>query len=244
MGEDHMHARASKSLILERNGEKDGFGDRFGRDLPEGSLLFMEGKAGSGKSIFCQRFCYGFLKNGETCSYISTQYTVKSFLRQTASVGYDSREYLMNGKLFFISTEVTLAETLPRKTFLQGLTSSKKLFDPNIIFIDSLSTLLNESLTVNNLVDLTSFFNRLKGSGKIIVLTANPDDWSKDIHSAFQMFSDIHFNVTRESMPGVGIVHNIYVEKFNGALHRYEPMTTFSVKPGSGLTIETSGVAF
>jgi len=239
-----MSSKFMKSLILERKGERDGFGERFGRDIPEGSLVFIEGKAGTGKSIFSQRFCYGFLKNGETCSYISTQYTVKSFLRQTASVGYDAREYLMSGKLFFISTEVMLAETLPRETFLDGLTTSKKLFDPDIIIIDTLSTLLNESLNKKNLSSITSFFNRLRGSGKIIFITANPDDWSKDLHGTFQMVCDIHLKTTRESMPGIGIVHNIYIEKFNGARHRYEPLTTFSVKPNTGLTIETSGVAF
>ena len=135
-----------KSIHLERKGEDDGFSQRFGKVIPDGSLIFVEGKEGTGKSIFCQRFCYSFLKNGSTCSYVSTQYTIKSFLRQTASVGYDVRSYLMRGKLFFISTEVMLAETLPKNTFLDGLLSCKKLFDPDIIFIDSLSTLLNESL--------------------------------------------------------------------------------------------------
>jgi flagellar protein FlaH len=235
---------ASKSLILERKGEKDGFAERFGKELPEGSLIFIEGKEGTGKSIFCQRFCYSLLKNGSTCSYVSTQFTIKSFLRQTASVGYDIRKYLMKGKLFFISTEVMLAETKPKSTFLEGLLTCKKLFDPEVIFIDSISSLLVESLNENNLIDLTNFLNRLKGSGKILVITANPNEWSPRIHSSFQMFCDIHFKVTRESMPGVGIVHNIYLEKFNGARHKYEPLTTFSVRPGVGLTIETSGVAF
>jgi flagellar protein FlaH len=236
--------KSMKSLILERKGEKDGFAERFGRAFPSGSLVFLEGKEGTGKSIFSQRFLYSFLKHGSACSYISTQFTVKSFLRQTASVGYDIREYLMNGKLFFISTEVMLAETLPKSTFLDGLTTSKKIFDPEIVIIDSLSSLLNESLNKKNLVDLTSFFNRLKGSGKIIIITANPNDWDVEIHSILQMICDIHFKVSRESMPGIGIVHNIYIEKFNGAQNRYEPMTTFSVQPGYGLTIETSGVAF
>lgn len=234
----------AKSILLERKGEDDGFAQRFGKAFPDGSLIFLEGKEGTGKSIFCQRFCYSFLKNGSTCSYVSTQYTIKSFLRQTASVGYDVRSYLMRGKLFFISTEVMLAETLPKNTFLEGLITCKKLFDPDIIFVDSLSTLLNESLNKDNLVDLTSFFNRLKGSGKIIIVTGNPSEWSAEIHNAFQMISDIHFKVTRETMPGVGIVHNIYLEKFNGARSKYEPLTTFSVRPGVGLTIETSGVAF
>jgi len=234
----------AKSIILERKGEKDGFAQRFGKEIPDGSLVFMEGKSGTGKSIFCQRFCFSFLKNGSTCSYVSTQYTIKSFLRQTASVGYDVRKYIMGGKLFFISTEVMLAETLPKTTFLEGLTTCKKLFDPDIIFIDSLSTLLIESLNENNLVDLTNFFNRLKGSGKIIVATGNPDEWSEYIHNAFKMICDVNFKITRESMPGVGIVHNIYLEKFNGARNKFEPLTTFSVRPGVGLTIETSGVAF
>jgi flagellar protein FlaH len=234
----------SKSIILERKGEKDGFAQRFGKEIPDGSLIFIEGKEGTGKSIFCQRFCYSLLRNGSTCSYVSTQYTIKSFLRQVHSVGYDMRNYLIRGKLFFISTEVMLAETKPKSTFMEGLTTCKKLFDPDIIFIDSLSTLLLESLTEDNLIDLTNFFNRLKGSGKMIWVTGNPNEWSDRIHHAFQMICDVHFKITRESMPGVGIVHNMYIEKFNGAKFKYEPMTTFSVRPSVGLTIETSGVAF
>jgi len=234
----------AKSIILERKGEKDGFAQRFGQFIPDGSLVFIEGKEGTGKSVFCQRFCYSLLKNGFTCSYVSTQYTIKSFLRQSASVGYDVRKYLMAGKLFFISTEVMLAETLPRSTFLDGLLTCQKLFDPEITFIDSLSTLLNDSLKKENLVDLTNFLNRLTGSGKIIFMTGNPNEWPEDIHNALKMISDIHFKITRESMPGIGVVHNIYLEKFNGARHRFEHLTTFSVKPGTGLAIETSGVAF
>jgi len=234
----------SKSLILRRKGETDGFGERFGEEIPDGSLLFIEGKEGVGKSIFCQRFCAGILGNGHTCSYVSTQFTIKSFLRQTASVGYDVRKYLMSGKFFFISTEVTLAETKPTSTFLEGLMTARKLFDPDVVFIDSLSTLLKNSLTEENFVELTSFFNRLTGSGKIIIFTANPNEWPEEIHNSFKMITDIHCKVAREAMPGIGIVHNAYVEKFNCARKKYEPMTTFSVKPGSGLAIESSGVAF
>lgn len=104
--------------------------------------------------------------------------------------------------------------------------------------------MLNESLNKDNFTDLTSFLNRLKGSGKIIILTANPNDWSDDIHNSFKMFTDIHYRISRESMPGIGVVHNLYIEKFNGARKKYEPMTTFSVKPNVGLSIESSGVAF
>ena len=59
----------AKSLVLRRKGETDGFGERFGEEIPDGSLLFIEGKEGVGKSIFCQRFCASILENGNTCSY-------------------------------------------------------------------------------------------------------------------------------------------------------------------------------
>lgn len=234
----------AKSLILERNGEKDGFAERFGIGIPNGSLIFIEGAEGTGKSIFCQRFCYSFLRNAHSCSFISTQFSIKRFLRQTASVGYNVRHYLMKGSFFFISTEVTLAETHPRDTFLKRLLTCHQLFDNEVIFIDSISTLLNKSLRNENLPDLTNFFNRLIGSGKIIIITANPTEWDEDIHRTFKTMTDIHFKISKEKMPGVGTVHNIYLEKFNGARYKYEPMTTFSVKPGVGLTIESSGVAF
>jgi flagellar protein FlaH len=109
----------AKSLVLERDGEKDGFAERFGITIPNGSLIFLEGKEGTGKSIFCQRFCYSFLKNGSTCSYVSTQYTIKSFLRQTASVGYDVRKYLMSGKLFSYQPRSCLLKQNLRILFLK-----------------------------------------------------------------------------------------------------------------------------
>ena len=55
---------SSKSIVLERKGEKDGFAQRFGKAIPDGSLVFIEGKEGTGKSIFCQRFCCSFLEDG------------------------------------------------------------------------------------------------------------------------------------------------------------------------------------
>ncbi len=89
-----------KSIILERKGEKDGFAERFGKVIPNGSLIFIEGKEGTGKSIFCQRFCYSLLKNNCSCSYVSTQFTIKSFLRQTASVGYDVQNISWPGNYY------------------------------------------------------------------------------------------------------------------------------------------------
>ena len=208
-----------KSMVLERDGVDDGFAQRFGWVLPEGSLVFIEGKEGSGKSVLCQRLCYSFLRNGYTCSYLSTQFTVKNFVRQTASIGYDMKRYLLEGSLFFVSTESTIGETLPKKTFLDRFLTFKKLFDPEIIFIDSISNLLHESLSRDNLIDLFNFFNRWKGVGKIIIVTANPNEWDEYIHQNFKVNCDVHFELAVVEIPGIGPVNNVYIHKFNGAQH-------------------------
>jgi len=234
----------TKSMILERGGQTDGLAMRFGKEIPEGSLVFMEGTEGTGKSILCQRLCYSFLRNGYICSYLSTQFTVKNFVRQMASVSYDVKKYLLKGKLFFISTESILGETLPKDAFLSKLLTCRKLFETEIIFIDSISTLLNESIDNNNLSDLLNFFNRWMGAGKIIFLTANSNEWDPRIHQTFKLTSDVHFESAIVNIPGIGLSHQIHLHKFSGAKYKYQTSTAFSVRPGMGISLESTHVAF
>lgn len=235
----------TRSMILEKDNQTDGLAEKFGKEIPEGSLIFIEGTEGTGKSILCQRLCYSFLRNGYTCSYLSTQFTVKNFVRQMASVSYNIKKYLLKGKLFFISTESILGETQPKENFLNKLLEDcRRLFDPEIIFIDSISTLLNESIDCNNMIDLFNFFNRWSGAGKIIVLTANPNEWDQRIHQTFKLTSDVHFELALVNIPGVGLSNHIYVHKFNGARYKYQNSTAFSVRPGIGISLESTHVAF
>ena len=234
----------TKSLELLRDGITDGFADKFGREIPEGTTVFIEGEESSGKSILCQRFFYSFLKNGYTCSYLSTQFTVKSFIRQMNSLSYNVRKYLLKGQLFFISTKSILGENLPKETFLDKLYTCKNLFESDIIFIDSISTLLNESLNYENLNDLLNFFTRWMGAGKIIILTANPNEWDQKINQKFMLTSDMHFELALANIPGVGVSHQIYLHKFTGAQYRYQHATGFFVKPKIGICIESTHVAF
>ncbi|MCK5261024.1 MAG: hypothetical protein KAJ44_02485 [Thermoplasmatales archaeon] len=234
----------TKSIELIRDGMTDGFAEKFGREIPEGTTVFMEGAEGAGKSILCQRFCYSFLENEYTCSYLSTQFTVKSFIRQMSSLSYNVRKYLLKGQLFFLSTESILGESLPKETFVDKLFTCKKLFESEVIFIDSISTLLNESLNYGNLGDLIDFFTRWMGVGKIIVLTANPKEWDQKIHQKFMLTSEMHFELALANIPGVGVSHQIYLHKFTGAQYRYQHATGFFVKPKIGICIESTHVAF
>ena len=237
--------RKMKSMLLEKDGQTDGLGEKFGKELPEGTLVFVEGTEGTGKSILCQRLCYSFLANGYTCSYLSTQFTVKNFVRQMKSVSYDIKKHLLKGRLFFISTESILGETLDKTLFLDNLMEDcRKLFETEIIFIDSISTLLNESLNSNNVSDIFNFLNRLVGTGKIIVLTANPNEWDPKIHQMFMLTSDVHFELALINVPGIGLSNHINIHKFNGARFKYQNSTGFSVRPGIGVSLESTHVAF
>jgi archaellum biogenesis ATPase FlaH len=169
---------------------------------------------------------------------------VKSFIRQMSSLGYDVRKFLLKGPLFYMSTESIIAESLPKAAYLDKLYTCKKLFESDIIFIDSISTLLNESVNQEKLVDLLNFFNRWMGVGKILVLSANPNEWDAKIHQKFMLSSDMHFELAIANIPGIGVSHQIYLHKFNGALYRYQPATAFYVRPQVGMCIESTHVAF
>jgi len=237
--------KKTKSMVLEREDQTDGLGEKFGKELPEGTLAFIEGTEGTGKSIICQRLCYSFLQNGYNCSYLSTQFTVKNFVRQMISVDYNIKKYLLKGKLFFISTESILGETLDSKQFLDKLIHDcEKLFEKEIVIIDSVSTLLKESLNNDNISDLFNFFNRWSGSEKIIILTANPNEWDPKIHQMFMLTSDVHFELALVNVPGIGLSNHINIHKFNGARSKYQNSTGFSVRPGIGISLESTHVAF
>lgn len=76
---------------------------RLGGGIPAGTIMLVEGDRGSGKSIFVQRLLYGFLMNGYTASYISSQYTTVEYIKQMESLGYGIIPFLIRKKLVFVS---------------------------------------------------------------------------------------------------------------------------------------------
>ena len=74
------------SLGLE---DRDRLNKELGGGIPPGSIVLVEGAYGAGKSVTSQRFLYGICQEGNTVTYLSTEFTTSGFIQQMHSLDYD-----------------------------------------------------------------------------------------------------------------------------------------------------------
>jgi flagellar protein FlaH len=227
-----------KSFYLER----DEFNRKLGDGFPPGSLVVIEGGNGSGKSTICQRISYGMVDNGTSITLISTQQTTKGFINQMYSLDYPIANHLLKGKLLFIPVIPLVQAAKTRTDFLQRLMGAKELFANDVIVIDTISALIRYSADAEKTLDLVSFFKKLNGIGKIIIITLEPDQLDDNIMSVLHSSSDIYISLQVKAS-GNEIKRTMVVNKFTGAKGQVTQMIRFRIEPKVGLVIEISSVA-
>jgi flagellar protein FlaH len=221
---------------------RDELNDKLGGGFPEGSLVVLEGSGGGGKSSITQRFAYGMNENGVSVTYISTQLTTKGFINQMYSLDYPIAQYLLNGALLFIPVIPLVQAAKSRLDFVQRLMAAEELFDKDVIIIDTISSLIKYSANTEKSLELISFFKKLNGMGKVIILTIEPNELSEDIASMFRSSCDVY--ITLKSKPlGSEVKRTIMVNKFTGAKGPVGTMIGFRVEPKVGLVVEIASVS-
>lgn len=221
---------------------RDDLGRKLGGGFPPGSLVLIEGGAGSGKSTICQRIAYGLLEGGHTVTYVSTQLTTKGFIYQMYSLDYPIATHLLRGSLLYIPVIPLIRSAKPREDFVERLMSAKKLFDNEVIIIDTLSALISASVSPKKGLELISFFKRLNGMGKVIILTMNPMQLDEETMLTFTSACDIYLQLKLKTVGG-SIKRTIFVNKFTGARRAISPLIGFRIEPNVGFVVEISAVS-
>jgi len=223
------------SIFLDR----DDFEQRIGGGLPKGSIMIVEGEDGTGKSIVSQRITYGALVNNHTVTYISTEMSILDFIRQMDSLNYSIREFLLSNKLMFISLTNLFGKTKFKEDLILELmkSKSKKLFENDIIIIDSLSYPLVNSIPRLSFIRFLDFLQKIKAMDKIIVITYNPNTLSKAVVDELRKVADIYFRTDISTTTGQ-LTRYIEIRRFRNAKQQYELMIPFRVEPGLGLIVE------
>ena len=72
---------------------------KLGGGIPAGSLTLIEGQSDSGKSVVAQQMIWGSLHDGASVVLYTTENTVKSFIRQMASLALDVLDFVLLGRL-------------------------------------------------------------------------------------------------------------------------------------------------
>jgi len=219
--------------------DRDDFEQRIGGGIPKSSIMIIEGKDGCGKSIISQRITYGALINNYTVTYISTEMSILDFIRQMDSLNYPVRDFLLTDKLMFISLTSLFGRTKFEENLILELmkSKSKKLFEKDIIIIDSLSYPLVNSIPRMSFIKFLDFLQKIKSKDKIIILTYNPFTLSKHIVEDLRNIADIYFKADISSSTGQ-LTRYIEIKRFRNAKQQYELIIPFRVEPGLGLIVE------
>jgi len=223
------------SIFLDR----DDFEQRIGGGLPKGSIMIVEGRDGTGKSIVSQRITYGALVNNYTVTYISTEMSILDFIRQMDSLNYSIKEFLLSNKLMFISLTNLFGKTKFKENLILELmkSKSKKLFENDIIIIDSLSYPLVNNISKLSFIKFLDFLQKIKVKDKIIVITYNPYTLSRAVVDELRRIADIYFKTGISTTTGQ-LTRYIEIKRFRNAKQQYELLIPFRVEPGLGLIVE------
>jgi flagellar protein FlaH len=168
--------------------------------------------------------------------------TTKGFINQMYSMDYPIAAYLLNGMLLYIPVIPLVQAAKSRFDFIERLMAAEELFEKNVIIIDTISSLIKYSANTEKSLELISFFKKLNGMGKVIILTIEPNQLSEEIASMFRSSCDVY--ITLKSKPlGSEVKRTILVNKFTGAKGPVGQMIGFRIEPKVGLVVEIASVS-
>ena len=108
-----MGARKT-NVISTGNSEID---KKLGGGIPQSSMTLIEGESDSGKSVLTQQMIWGSLYDGFQVVLYTTENTVKSFVRQMASLSLEISDFLLLGKLKVFPIAVSRSELTPSQGY-------------------------------------------------------------------------------------------------------------------------------
>jgi flagellar protein FlaH len=223
--------------------ERDGLSRRLGGGIPKGSLTVVAGPYGSGKSVLMQRLAYGFLINGHTVTYISTEMTVSGFIEQMKSLDYPIADRIISKSLMFIPVFPIIGKAkTERKDFLSKLVRTTHLFDRDILIVDTFSSLICDELNEQNAIETISFFKKMNSQGKTIILTIDPSEIKEGLLTPFKSAADIFMEIRVRVIEGE-LNRTLTVSRYLKARDYVSSMISFRVEPNLGIIVDITTVA-
>ena len=222
--------------------DRDGLHRNLGAGVPKGAVGLIEGKYGSGKSAILQRLVYGFLKNGVTVTYISTELTTKGFIEQMRSLDYPITPYLLNRDLLYVPVFPLIGEAMPRQNFLDKLMETKELYEREITVIDTFSSLVKADMRGQRAIQALAFFKKLAGLNRTILLSADPIDVDERTLAPLRTDTDIYLSISMGTIEG-STVRALNVNRFGGSLEPVGDSIGFRIEPKIGFIVDITTVA-
>jgi flagellar protein FlaH len=214
---------------------------RLGGGIPAGSIVLIEGDRGSGKSVFSQRLLYGFLSNGHSVSYLSSQYTTVEFINQMYSLGYEIIPFLIRRKLLFVSFYPLLSALSSEEKFLSRLINEPRIWEPDVIIIDAINPIIGKRVSDSALRMFTEHMKKMSSLGKVTMLTVNEKEMDEDLLLKLEEISTLLIRLQVKVFGG-DLKNSAMIIKYNNAKGLFQRIIPFRVEPKVGFIVEIATV--
>ena len=227
-----MPGMQSAGVIATGNSEID---KKLGGGVPVGSLIFIEGQSDAGKSVFTQQLAWGSLRVGYRVTMLSTENTVKSFVRQMESLSLDILDHLLLRNLRIYTVPVARGGWSAEAVFETLLNDIEKHKDASLIVVDSLTGFVTHASEDHAI----SFFEGCKAlceGGRTIINIVHSYAFNDSTLIRVRSMCDAHLRLRIEEM-GNQLLKSLEVAKVRGADRTTGNIVAFEVEPGIGMRI-------
>ena len=224
---------ASKGKVVSTgNSEID---KKLGGGVPIGPMTLIEGESDSGKSVLSQQMIWGSLYDGFNVVLYTTENTIKSFIRQMASLSLDISDFLLLRKLRIFPVMVSKTKLTPEQVFTALLTNIQRCEPPALIVVDSLTTFI----THTSIEETMSYFEACKelcDEGVSVINVVNSYAFGQAELARVRSMCDAHLKLRTEQVADL-LVKVLEVAKVRGAELSTGNVISFDVEPMLGMRI-------
>lgn len=227
---------------------RDTLNRKLGGGIPKSSIVWVEGEFGAGKSVFAQRFTWGFCEEEYSVSYISTELDLEGFLDQMRSLNYDVSDALLDLRLLFQEVPIESG-----RDYMDTLMSSDIIWRGDVTLIDSFDQLLRNDEEFDSLFSkggdeekevsqrVISFLRRLITGDRSVLLFVDPNNLSEDALAPFRSVADVFFELRMIDVGG-STWRTLGVKRFSGMGKQVGDLIGYSVRSRMGLAVESREV--
>jgi len=209
---------------------------KLGGGIPAGSLTLIEGQSDAGKSVLTQQLIWGSLVfSGCRVTLFTTENTVKSLIKQMASLGLDVIDYLLLDYFRIYPIQMMLGDVDLEQALHVVAKAIERETQADMVIVDSITAFLTH-VSVEATIEFFENCKNMCNEGQTIIVVAHSYAFDESLLIRVRSMCDAHLTLTIEQM-GDKLLKVLTVSKVRGATHTTGNIVSFEVEPGWGMRI-------
>ena len=209
---------------------------KLGGGIPAGSLTLLEGQSDSGKSVVAQQMIWGSLHDGASVVLYTTENTVKSFIRQMASLALDVLDFVLLGRLRIVEISSGRAGLDAAQVLELLIINMRADTGADMMVVDSLTTFVSHGVSDEAVAYFEDCREICSDYGKTVMNISNSYAFDNSTLARLRSMCDAHLSLRVEEV-GDQLVKIMEVSKIRGASKTTGNIITFDVEPNLGMRI-------